>query len=439
MPDFSPDDYAACLRVLQSLADDPSQAAEDERLKGLVAKVNRTARRQLRRESAAHDRALDRGAMEATLRCRADPSAVALPLLPDGDAPATWQRPRRCYVCKQGYTEVHHRYHLLCPGCAMENEARRSQHADLCGRIAVLTGGRIKIGLNVGLFLLRHGAVVHLTTRFPADARRAYQQQPDHALWSDRLHIHALDLRNIPEVEAFAAWLHGAIPHLDILINNAAQTIKRPLGYYRELLEAEEDAPVLLEAGLQHLPVPEQALALFPAGGRTAEGQPLDLRPMNSWRTALGEVETAELLEVHLVNAIAPCLLVARLKPLLLRSPHERRFVVNVSAMEGQFNWANKTVHHPHTNMAKAALNMLTRTSAADYAADRIYMNSVDTGWVTQENPHPIATTLRNEGFVPPLDAVDGAARVVAPIVDGLHAVDPVSGQFLKDYRPFAW
>ena len=77
----------------------------------------------------------------------------------------------------------------------------------------------------------------------------------------------------------------------------------------------------------------------------------------------------------------------ARLKPLMLRTPERDKHIVNVSAVEGQFYRKFKTTRHPHTNMAKAALNMMTRTSATDYAADGIHMNSVDTGWVTDEDP----------------------------------------------------
>ena len=99
------------------------------------------------------------------------------------------------------------------------------------------------------------------------------------------------------------------------------------------------------------------------------------------------EVETPELLEVQLVNAIAPFILNARLKPLMLKTPERHKHVVNVSAMEGQFYRTTKTDRHPHTNMAKAALNMMTRTSALDFVKDGIHMNAVDTGWVTDEDP----------------------------------------------------
>jgi NAD(P)-dependent dehydrogenase (short-subunit alcohol dehydrogenase family) len=108
--------------------------------------------------------------------------------------------------------------------------------------------------------------------------------------------------------------------------------------------------------------------------------------------------------------------------------------------MEGQFYRNFKTTRHPHTNMAKAALNMMTRTSAADYESDGIHMNSVDTGWVTDEDPaHIAARKVVEERFHPPLDIVDGAARIVDPITDGVNTGAHVWGQFLKDYRPTDW
>ncbi len=164
-----------------------------------------------------------------------------------------------------------------------------------------------------------------------------------------------------------------------------------------------------------------------------------DLDPVNSWIQQVEEVDPLELLEVQLCNVSAPFILVSRLRPALAAAVARRKYVVNVSAMEGQFARGYKGPGHPHTNMAKAALNMLTRTSAQELlATDGILMTSVDTGWITDERPHPMKMRLADAGFHAPLDLVDGAARVYDPIVRG-EAGEDVFACLLKDYRPSPW
>lgn len=434
---FTPDELETCLKVLQHVADDPAVVDGHDRFKALVAKVHTRGRKALRKRRLADDRQADRTTVLQTAVVAGTHTPV--PQLPAAEAhPNTYRRAQNCYVCKAPYTEVHAFYHRLCPACAGHNVRKREQRADLRGRRALLTGGRIKIGFELGLRLLRDGAEVILTTRFPNDARGRYAAQPDAPEWLDRLRVVGLDLRDLPGVESFADHLVAHEPGLDILVNNAAQTVRRPLAFYAHLLAGE--MPALLEARTEPtLPLlPEQKW--FPPARFDAHGQQVDLRPDNSWSARLHEVGTLELLEVQLVNAVAPFVLAARLKPLFLRSPHARRFVVNVSAMEGQFTRPTKTTRHPHTNMAKAALNMLTRTSAADYAADGIYMTSVDTGWITDEKPHPGAERVRAAGFFTPLDCVDGMARVYDPIARGVNEPgEPFFGVFLKDYAPYPW
>jgi NAD(P)-dependent dehydrogenase (short-subunit alcohol dehydrogenase family) len=404
----------------------------------------------------------------------------------DAVQPRETIEPQHCYVCKQKYTTVHFFYDQLCPSCAPFNYTKRTELVDLRGRVALLTGGRVKIGYQAGLKLLRAGAELIVTTRFPRDSAARYAEEPDFAQWSDRLRIYGLDLRHTPSVEAFCQELLATQPRLDFIINNACQTVRRPPDFYAHMMAGETAAlhelpahvralvgdyeglratdilpgaeasllgmtgqrnnvaGLTQAAALSQLPLlPEELLAqqhLFPQGKLDQDLQQIDLRERNSWRLLMDEVPSVELLEVQLVNAIAPFLINARLKPLMLRTPERDKHIVNVSAMEGQFYRSFKTTRHPHTNMAKAALNMMTRTSAADYQNDGIHMNSVDTGWVTDEDPAQLAARkVLEERFHPPLDIIDGAARIVDPIINGIKTGQLVWGQFLKDYRPTDW
>ena len=359
------------------------------------------------------------------------------------------REPQPCYICKQKYSAIHHFYDQLCLPCAELNFAKRTESADLRGRVALVTGGRVKIGYQAGLKLLRSGAQVIVTTRFPRDGAARYAREPDYGEWAHRLEIFGLDLRHTPSVEAFCRDLLTTRGRLDFIINNACQTVRRPPAFYAHMMAGEmvalNDMPERTRKLLvAQIPLVTEELApaadLFPEGQLDQDLQQVDLRGRNSWRLLLSEVSTVEMLEVQLVNAVAPFILNARLKALMLRTPEQDKHIVNVSAVEGQFYRSFKTTRHPHTNMAKAALNMMTRTAAADYHGRGIHMNSVDTGWVTDEDPVEIAARKAAEQrFHPPLDSVDGAARIVDPIVTGINTGQHVWGQFLKDYRPSDW
>jgi NAD(P)-dependent dehydrogenase (short-subunit alcohol dehydrogenase family) len=507
----TPADLLRLRELLEAVAADRSLLAglpDEERKRLLVAagravhpetdqkrRLVKAFRRAKRRRAAAHDRSL----LDATgIRAAREPDVFVPPprLLPAGDRERAREllEPRACYVCKAEYRRVHAFYDSMCPACAELNYEKRFQAADLRGRVAVVTGARVKIGFQTALKLLRAGATVVATTRFPHDAARRYAAEPDFAEWGSRVRIHGLDLRHSPSVEILCSRLGQELPRLDLLVNNACQTVRRPPGFYAHLLDFEEQPIEALPAVLQPLVGPhhecvrllESASApateaggdsfgglvawrgggaglglrhsarlsqvrfgfdggarredLFPAGALDADLQQVDLRAVNSWRLSLAEVSTPEMIEVQLVNAVAPFVLCARLKPLLLRTPGRDKHVVNVSAMEGIFSRGTKTDRHPHTNMAKAALNMLTLTAARDYVRDGIHMNAVDTGWVTDEDPFLHATRKREElGFQPPLDVVDGAARVLDPFLSGLSSGRHQHGRFFKDYAPSTW
>ncbi|MEU9510744.1 SDR family NAD(P)-dependent oxidoreductase [Micromonospora sp. NPDC048170] len=450
-----PAELAACLAVLNRLDDADLDEAIRQELERAVTAAHRGVKRRAKARRDATTRAADRALLAGATRFHteipdpAPPSGVDPAPLPGAAAAGSAQlrRARHCYVCKLPYRRVDVDYHLMCPPCAAENRERRHARCDLTGRTAVVTGGRVKIGFHTALKLLRDGADVIVTTRFPRDAARRFAALPDADEWAGRLYVHGLDLLDLAGTLDFVALVGRRFAGLDVLVNNAAQTLHRPEAYHRAVRAAESAA---LEGPAARIAIgaapatttvaglPAGLDAFFPAGQVDETGQPLDLREVNSWVLSDAEVSPHEWLQVHVVNAFAPFLLTSRLRPLMQASVRPQRHVVQVSAMEGSYSRAGKTTRHPHTNMAKASLNMLVRTVAPDYLAGGIHMNSVDTGWVTDERPHPGKTAQRDLGFRPPLDVVDGAARVYDPIVRGVRGT-PVSGQFLKDYRSVPW
>ncbi len=507
---LDPAEIVRCISVLEALAEDPAQlaglpVAQRNALMKVTGAISRPDRAETKKRNKAADKLRrlavfdeNRAARNATgiRQARREetfsaPLQVALPSSASGPGSERLSSPRNCYICKEEYTSLHFFYDALCSTCGDLNYRKRFQSASLQGQVALITGARVKIGFQAALQMLRAGAVVIATTRFPVDAAARYAREEGFAAWGNRLHIHGLDLRHIPSVEIFAGYVEQTYGRLDILINNAAQTVRRPAGFYAHLMENEQNGSRVLSgeaqqlladheackqqlaslchdsqenetalpvawhnqvagiglresAKLSQLPyrhdtslVPEE---IFPEGRLDADLQQVDLRKTNSWRLRLGEIPVTEMLEVQLVNSVAPFVLCNRLVALMKRDYTGQKHIVNVTAMEGKFFRFKKDARHPHTNMAKAALNMLTHTSAEELARDGIYMNAVDTGWVTDEDPLELSR-LKQEvhDFQPPLDIVDGAARVCDPFFDGILTGKHWCGKFLKDYFPIDW
>jgi NAD(P)-dependent dehydrogenase (short-subunit alcohol dehydrogenase family) len=521
MSGITPEELDRCIDLLERIVEDRTLLTTMDpelRVQLLTAagRISRPTRDENRRTSKVYRRInrtkvrnQDREATATTeIRAARQAEVFTPPPRLVGGAPTEaeareLQKPRNCYVCKALYTRLHFFYDAMCGPCAERNYEKRFQTASLEGKVALITGARVKIGFQAALMMLRAGARVLVTTRFPRDAAARFAREADFASWQSRLDVHGLDLRHSPSVETFARYLTQTESRLDILINNAAQTVRRPAAFYAHLLDLErrpfeeldshvksvlrgherckaalsdERPNVLVErsdesanpqtgfvawsgdgpgmgirasAMLSQVPCAYDDATrdheMFPAGRSDADLQQVDLRTMNSWRLTLSEIPSPEMLEVQLVNAVAPFILCSKLKPLMLRRPKTPdlqpvKHIVNVSAMEGKFARFTKTDKHPHTNMAKAALNMMTLTSAPDYAKDGIYMNAVDTGWVTDEDPVVLSTRkTENHDFQPPLDIVDGAARVCDPFFSGLLTGVHRSGKFLKDYDPTEW
>ncbi|MEU8518650.1 SDR family NAD(P)-dependent oxidoreductase [Streptomyces sp. NBC_01216] len=478
-PGVDPERLAVCLSVLDELdkldVDHPDAVAVRRATAGIYRTVKQRRRQERRAAKTANDKAVTEATATGSAQRIDDETEGILPssVTEAGRIAGILQRPRSCYICKTRYVEVDYFYHQLCRNCAVENRNRRDARTDLTGRRALLTGGRAKIGMYIALRLLRDGAHTTVTTRFPNDAIRRFKAMPDSDEWIHRLKIVGIDLRDPAQVVALADSVAAEGP-LDILINNAAQTVRRSPQAYGELVAAEsgplpagelppsEVIGTFGSGAVDHIPALPSAragdaltaqevtdLALVSGSAsleRIAAGTAIDagglvpdLHDSNSWIQTVSEVDPVELLEVQLCNSTAPFILISRLRPAMAAVAAKRAYVVNVSAMEGVFSRGYKGAGHPHTNMAKAALNMLTRTSAQEmFESDGILMTAVDTGWITDERPHPDKVRLAEEGFHAPLDLVDGAARVYDPIVRGESGED-LYGCFLKDYAPANW
>lgn len=506
------EDIQYCISTLERLVNNSSQLAhlqEQQRIALLTAagklsrpdrdqkkKINKEQKRIKRQEIVAHERKIRastgiRQAREAAVFSA--PQQITNTTEQSKNTTRELKSPRTCYVCKEKFTHLHFFYDSMCEKCADLNYQKRFQTTSLEGQVALITGSRLKIGYQATLMMLRAGASVVATTRFPIDSALRFSKEKDFAEWKDRLQIFGLDLRHTPSIELFCNFFEQKYKRLDIIINNAAQTVRRPSGFYAHLMANENlsidsihlDAQCLLSqyhncidqllsssrtdltnenalpvawngnipgiglrssAQLSQIPYSYDnslpAEKVFPVGQLDADLQQIDLRKTNSWRLRLGEDEipTIEMLEIQLVNAVAPFVICNRLIPLMKRDFTGKKHIVNVSAMEGKFLRWKKGDRHPHTNMAKAALNMMTHTSAEGLKNYGIFMNAVDTGWVTDEDPLTLSKLKQDlHDFQPPLDIVDGAARICDPFFHGILSGSHWCGKFLKDYFPIDW
>ncbi|MEV6380096.1 SDR family NAD(P)-dependent oxidoreductase [Streptomyces sp. NPDC051773] len=483
-PGIDPDRLAVCLSVLEELdtleVDHPDAIAVRRATAGVYRTVKQRRRQERRAAKTAHDKAVTESTATGSAQRIDDETEGLLPssVTEEGRIAGILQRPRSCYTCKTRYVEVDYFYHQLCPDCAGVNRAKRDARADLTGKRALLTGGRAKIGMYIALRLLRDGAHTTITTRFPKDAIRRFKAMDDSADWMHRLEVVGIDLRDPAQAVALADRIAEAGP-LDILINNATQTVRRLPSAYAALVDGESaplpagelpphhvigafnsgavgdlGGPAALPLGTSGLDAQQVADLALVAGNASvarhldgtaidAGGLVPDVVDSNTWVQTIEQISPVELLETQLCNYTAPFILISRLRPAMAdaarKANSSRAYVVNVSAMEGVFGRGYKGAGHPNTNAAKAAMNMVTRTSAQEmFQSDGILMTSVDTGWITDERPHFDKLRLADEGFHAPLDLVDGAARVYDPVVRGEQGED-LYGVFLKDYAPGKW
>jgi len=448
---FTKDEWDTCLKVLTELKEDPFHNPDNTRFASLITKIHKQAKKTNRKQSYTEKKSNDLGIINgSTISQKALQNEASFDhtKIKNGTEYSKLEIPKNCYCCNQSFVLAHSFYNRLCPDCATINYENRFKEIDLSNRNVILTGGRVKIGYATALKLLRSNANLTVTTRFPGLALEQYKKEEDYHKWKGRLTLYGLDLRNLNSVQKFIEYYKSGHNSLDILINNAAQTIKYTDTYYLPLIQQERKIVASIDTKikliLNETPVAESHTLLESVTASfdlqlNRFGQPIDNRTKNSWNSTLEEVDMIELLEVNLINQIAPYHLIKELTPLLKSSTFKKKFIINVTSSEGQFSYTNKSIFHPHTNMTKASLNMLTRTSARAYEKNEIYMNAVDVGWVSTGAQEELRKKQFDIGYIPPLDPVDGASRIMVPIIEGITNEHNPVGKLLKNYKVTSW
>ncbi|EFA86153.1 hypothetical protein PPL_00715 [Heterostelium album PN500] len=393
---------------------------------------------------------------------------------------------KRCYQCEQALEDIPH---PLCQACEYTNLAKLNQWDSIsyfddedtiykAGKYAIVTGARNKIGFQTALRLLRSGYHVLVTTRFPHTAYQNYISETDNCRWIGRLQIYGIDFRHLPSVNKFIQYVLKNIPRLHILINNAAQTIRRPRAYYQTIVEEESRLKkevykyivVSSKENVNHLslvPVNNRLLdssemsqiivhkddeeqenrKLFPEDMVDEHGDQLDMRSKTTWNNSIEEISMEEMLEVQLINVTVPFMLMSQLAPLMttptvsakntVKQIEDWSYIINVSSPEGSFqkdSFNLSSGYHVHTNMAKASLNMMTLSTSEQYIKKRIFVCAVDPGWITK-----MTTNAKPNGTEAPLSAQDGAARILDPIYSHINNHQTKHGILYKHFLPTQW
>ncbi|EFA80415.1 hypothetical protein PPL_07249 [Heterostelium album PN500] len=396
---------------------------------------------------------------------------------------------KKCYQCNILMEDVKAEV-AMCMKCKENNIFKLNQWNSIQlnggnqAKYAVVTGARNKIGMQTALRLLRSGYFVLVTTRFPFSALANYQKEEDYLKWIDRLQIYGIDFRHLPSVDKFIKYILSKVPRLHILINNAAQTIRRPRAYYQSILKEEKRMKAIQSSSGESLKgqvilskeninnlslIPtynnnnQSSVAdcsqmtqiivnkedeelmnqeLFPVDMVDEHGDQLDMRAKTTWNNEIEEISMEEMLEVQLINVTVPFMLISQLSPImsqprsfsLRNNNNDWSYIINVTSQEGSFNKSYQNGYHVHTNMAKASLNMMTLSTADQYFKKHIFICSVDPGWITK-----MTTNAKTTGVEPPLSSKDGAARILDPIYSHIKDPEFKHGVLYKHFIPSTW